>query len=165
MNNLHDAIEAVVLVQWKDETAARDVLALVGEAPAPRAVSRPAAIAAEVKARAAYLRSRPMASSQGLQRQEAEILADLDGLEVRAQMAEVQRKGGHDGPEYLDELAVIERLAFAARQHFAGLLAALGEPHPTRSKQLDPAQRARELAEIERFLAAKKARATGTDGK
>jgi hypothetical protein len=160
-------IEVVVLVEWQDEKLAEDVAKLMGERQAARTEGKPGAIAAELKTRAAYLRSRPMADHPRLQRWEREVLGELEALEIRARMLEVERKLGRSGPQYLGELAEIERLAFAVRGRFAGLLDKLDEPWPTRSNAIDPKRRAKELEEIERFLAArapKKAKTTGTDG-
>jgi hypothetical protein len=158
-----NAIEVVVLFKWKDEAAARDVMKAMGVKAAPRGKSDPASIASELKARAAYLRSRPMSRDEGLQQKEREVLVELDMVEVRARMLEVERKLGQEGPTYQVGLAQLKDLAFAVRGRFAELMEACREPWPARAKH-DPKKRAEELAAIERFLAAKKAKATGTDG-
>jgi hypothetical protein len=162
-------IEVVVLVEWQDEKLAEDVMKLMGERQAARAKGRPAVIAGELKARAAFLRSRPMGENPGLQRAEREVLAELDTLEIRARMLEVERKLGKAGPTFQGDLARVEALAFAVRRRFEGLLETLDEEWVTRSQPPSPQRRAQELSEIERFVAAKKAAAakksTGTDGK
>jgi hypothetical protein len=164
---MKNPIEVVVLLQWKNEAAVEDVMKLMGARPAPRATGKPERLASELKARAAYLRSRPMSWDAGLQKQEATLLGELDALEIRARLLEVERKLGKTGPEYRADLARVEELAFAVRQSFASLVQVVDGAWPTRAKQEDPRRRAVELAQIEEFLAAKKARAqsTGTEGK
>ncbi len=166
---MKDAIEVVVLFQWQNQAVAHDVMKLLGQGSGPRAKSQPAAIASELKARAAYLRSRPMAHDEGLEQLEREILVELDMLEIRARMLEVERQLGKAGPAYRGDLAQLEDLAFAARRRFVALVDACNEPWPMRAKPQDPNRRAEELAAIERFVQAKRAAegplpATGADG-
>jgi hypothetical protein len=159
---MKNPIEVVVLVEWQDEQLAQDLAKLLGER---QVKSKLGAVASELRARAAFLRSRPMGGSPGLQRAEREVLAELEALEIQARMLEVERKLGKPSPMYLGELKRLDERLFAARRRYEGLLETMDEHWAMRSKPPNPERRAEELEEIERFLAAKKAKLTGTDGK
>ena len=156
-----NSIEVVVLLQWEERRAEKELgedLARHGEAGRSRL--RPSRLAEELAARSRFLRSRPMKGSVGLQRFERELLFELDALETQARLLELDRRSGAlSGMAYEVELAELDRLAFAARRRFAGLVEALDECFPSRASAATPAARSRELDAIERCLAEKKARA------
>lgn len=112
-------------------------------------------IAREAEARAAWLRSRPVA--RGFEKRESGLLAELDTLAARARVAALmeEREGG-SAAEREKEMGELDRLSFCCFSRFRDLVAAIDEPFPSRVKPESPEDRARELAAIEAFLKARK---------
>jgi hypothetical protein len=121
-----------------------------------RALEDPARVAAEMKRRSDYLRSRPMRA--GFHQRELTMLSELDVIEARARALELQRhRGSISATQAAGEMEELGLAVFAVRGRYADLLAAMGEPWPSRPKH-DPEARKRELEEIEAFLAKKRER-------
>ncbi len=121
------------------------------------AILDPARIAGEMKRRADYLRSRPM--QERTRKWELDVLDGLDRIGADArELAERMALGTVTDLAAVREAEVLSNAAFGIRTQFQGLLAAQDEPWASRAKPEAPAARARELAEIEAFLARKRRR-------
>ncbi|MHB1845994.1 MAG: hypothetical protein ACYCWW_14305 [Deltaproteobacteria bacterium] len=123
-------------------------------------------LADELAARATFLRSRPMFAAEDLEKAERDLLFVLDRLETRARLLALdERLGNVSAADAKRRLSNLEHLAFAARRDYAKLVEACDDHFPSRPAPQGKEARRRELEEIERFLAQKRAQSTGTDGK
>jgi hypothetical protein len=124
--------------------------------PSVHALTSPGRIAEEVLERSRYLRSRPL---KNMKRAELAMLVELDSIEAQARALELQRQlGTLSEIQVATETATLGMEVYGVRGRYADLLRMQGEPFPSRTKPLDPEARKRELAEIDAFLARKKAR-------
>ena len=157
---MENKIVLVVLAEYEEARIGQDIgqdLIKV-ETVERRRVDVPR-IAAEAEARVAFLRSRPMNDSPGLQKRERAVIEQLEQLAGRARIyVAADRDETLTEAEAATERAQLDKLAFAAVGRFSALLEALDEDFPTRTAPQSPVKRAEELAAIERFLARKAGR-------
>ncbi len=152
--NLWDA-EVAKLVE--DQQEAKEAAEAASDfRPTMEALLSPGRVADEMLERSRYLRSRPL---QNMKRMELEILSELDTIEAQARALDVQRQlGAVSEAQVALEMGDLGLAVYAVRGRYADLLQLQGERFPSRTKPPDPEERKRELAQIDAFLARKRAR-------
>lgn len=152
--NLWDAEVAKLMEEQQEAKEVAD--AASDFRPTIEALLSPGRVADEMLERSRYLRSRPL---QNMKRRELEILSELDTIEAQARTLNTQRQlGAVSDAQVAAEMAELSLAVFAVRGRYADLLHMQGEKVPSRTKPPDPADRKRELEQIDAFLARKKAR-------
>jgi hypothetical protein len=109
----------------------------------------PARVAAEMRSRARFLRSKR--GPRRTKKLELAILEELDAAEAQARAVEEEQQGRSLGADHELRLAV-----FTVRLRFADLMERQDLPFTVRARAQDPDQRRWELEQIEAFLARKR---------
>ena len=152
--NLWDAEVAKLVAEQQEAKEVAD--AASDFRPTVEALLSPGRVADEMLERSRYLRSRPL---QNMKRRELEILGELDAIEAQARaLNTLKQLGAVSEGQVAAEMGDLSLAVFAVRGRYADLLAMQGERFPSRAKPPDPAERKRELEQIDAFLARKKAR-------
>ena len=122
-----------------------------------QALLDPSSVAAEMKRRGDYLRSRPM--QERTRAWELEVLGGVDQIEAQARELVLRlATGAVTELAAVREVEILSLATYALRTRYHALLAMQDEPWAARVKAEAPESRRRELREIEGFLARKRQR-------